>query len=234
MDGIQSGQCDINPYNNRFYYVQDGKVRVVDTESGTLLFTLNTSSTGVISEWANVQFHDLSTPAPATTSIAVADTVWVEWDGVSPMSLGHGLGGMLDGAWSNGPGFEESNGNFSVSAYGGMNWTGTRIGANGGSITVVQHYEIIPEVAADVQEPLANDLATREIVSPNPCRPGDPLHFPAVTGGTWQLIALGTGRCVTDWAMGQPLIIPDNAPAGSYILVNPTTGLKSAPFLVVE
>lgn len=234
MDGIQSGQCDIDPYNNRFYYVQDGKVRVVDTESGTLLFTLNTSSTGIISEWANVQFHDLSTPAPATTSIAVADTVWVEWDGVSPMSLGHGLGGMLDGAWSDGPGFEESNGNFSVSAYGGMNWTGTRIGANGGSITVVQHYEIIPEVAANVQGPLANDLSSRVIVSPNPCRPGDQLHVPGATGGTWQWIALGTGRQMTDWAMGQPFIIPDNAPAGSYILVNRATGLKSAPFLVVE
>lgn len=231
-DGIQSGQCDIDPFNNRYYYVQDGKVRVVDTVSGTLLFTLNTSSTGVISEWANVQFHDLSTPAPATTSIAVADTVWLEWDGSSPLNAAHGMGDMLDGVWSEGPGFAAGDGTFSVSGYGGMDWTGSRVGENGGIVTVVQHYEVIPEMTqhlADVGGPAPL------VLSPNPCRAGDLIDLG--TGKKeepWQLRALTTGQVIATWPRGQFNSLPINLAPGAYVFVNPLTGQKSAPLIVAD
>ena len=236
MDGIQSGQCDLDPFNNRFYYVQDGKVRVVDCSTGELLFTLNTSSTGVISEWANLQFHDLSTPAPATSSIAVSDTVWVEWDGTTALNISQSVGGMLTGDWSNGPGQPTPDGTFLISGYGPVDWSGMRTGANGGSVHVAQHFEVIPSTPTHLP---VEPAPLRASVFPNPCAAGQTLTWrsgqPATTAS---LISLSDGRTVAE-LVGRDgeWPIPGHVPPGLYLLRGPQNEREleqSAPFVVAS
>lgn len=226
MDGIQSGQCDLDPFNDRYYYVQDGKVRVVDCNSGELQFTLNVADPpGLISEWANVQFHDLSTPSTATIEVSEGSPLAevIEWDGVSELILEPMAGAALSGAWTAGPG-EIQGGNMVVADFGTFSWAGARIGANGGQIQVSHTFQVVPASPASLTEVGGpRDLK----ISPNPARPGDRLHFAAssdrrlwdaVTHVEW--IGVGSGRVVhrTQSVRQGELRIPEGLTPGLYVL----------------
>ena len=98
MDGIQSGVCDLDPFNNRIFYQRVDGMKVFSTD-GTALSTISSPSNS-ISPWANVQYHDLSTPPTAVVG-EDSDGQTVEWDGTSSLTLAHGLGNAVsfDG-WS--------------------------------------------------------------------------------------------------------------------------------------
>jgi hypothetical protein len=227
MDGIQSGGCDLDPFNNRFIYIQDDQIRVVDAATGLLTASYDAPGGDVISEWANVQYHDLSTPVVA--AIEVADTIWVEWDGVSPLALEHGLGGMLEGDWADGgPGEALADGTWAVNGYGGLDWSGWRMGASGRGIEVTQHYEVIPAVSPVGVAEIEPAGSWR--VFPNPGRPGEVVRVSGdeATGGSWTLRSLADGRVV---ARGT-LQVPSDAAPGLYVWEK--GGSRSAPFLVSE
>jgi hypothetical protein len=166
----------------------------------------------------------LSTPVAA--AIEVVDTVLVEWDGVSPMALEHGLGGMLEGAWADGgPGEALADGTWAVNGFGGLDWAGWRMGASGRGIEVAQHYEVIPAASpvgvAEVSE-------ERWSVFPNPVQPGAVMNVvgEAAARQDWTLRALADGRSVET---GQ-LVVPTDAAPGLYVWER--AGRRSAPFVV--
>jgi hypothetical protein len=226
MDGIQSGQCDLDPFNDRYYYVQDGKVRVVDCNSGELQFTLNVSDPpGLISEWANLQFHDLSTPSTATIEVSEGSPLAevIEWDGISELVLEPMAGAALSGNWTDGPGVPQG-GNMMVSDFGTFSWAGARMGTNGGQIQVSHTFQVVPLSSSGLTH-LSGPLDLQ--FSPNPARPGDRLHFAAsserqpmqaVVQCEW--VDLGTGRVVQrmQGVALRELQVPGSLAPGMYIL----------------
>ena len=92
MDGIQSGLCDLDPFNNRIFYHRVNGMKMFTTEGESLGSISNPS--GSISPWANVQYHDLSTDPTAIVGTDATVTS-VEWDGESALTLPHGLGGAV-------------------------------------------------------------------------------------------------------------------------------------------
>lgn len=144
MDGIQSGQCDLDPFNNRYFFVQDGKIRVVDCITCDLLYTIYDNGPDVISQWANLQYHDLSVPVPTGARIEVHDTLFVLWKGSSPLPFPHGMGDMLIGEWnSNAVGAIQPNGSLWIENLGLAEWTGSRFGMNGETLEIRKHDEVI-------------------------------------------------------------------------------------------
>ena len=225
MDGIQSGQCDLDPFNDRFYYVQDGKVRVVDCNSGDLLFTLNVADPpGLISEWANLQFHDLSTPSTATIEISEGSPLAevIEWDGASELVLEPMAGAALSGDWTAGPG-EMQGGNMVVTDFGTFSWAGARVGANGGQIQVSHTFQVVPLSPSSIAD-LSGSLDLR--VSPNPARSGDRLNFAtswvheSLTPLRVEWIELGTGRVAhrAQSVILRELVVPEGLSPGMYVL----------------
>ena len=58
-----SGVCDLDPFNNRIFYQRVDELLVLNTQ-GQILNSIGHDPANTISPWANVQYHDLSTPPP--------------------------------------------------------------------------------------------------------------------------------------------------------------------------
>ena len=142
MDGIQSGVCDLDPFNNRVFYQRVDGMKIFSTD-GTALSTISSPSNS-ISPWANVQYHDLSTPPTAVVG-EDSDGQTVEWDGTSSLTLSHGLGNAVafDG-WTGMSGESSMNQTWTVGAYGTVHVHGHRQGESGETVDVRRTFHVVP------------------------------------------------------------------------------------------
>ena len=143
MDGIQSGLCDLDPFNNRIFYHRVNGMKMFTTEGESLGSISNPS--GSISPWANVQYHDLSTDPTAIVGTDASVTS-VEWDGESALTLPHGLGGAVAfEGWTGTNGETVMDEAWTVTDFGTVHVHGRRTGDNGRVIEVQRSYQIVPE-----------------------------------------------------------------------------------------
>jgi hypothetical protein len=162
-------------------------MKVFSTD-GTALSTISSPSNS-ISPWANVQYHDLSTPPTAVVG-EDSDGQTVEWDGTSSLTLAHGLGNAVafDG-WSGVSGETSMDLTWTVEGYGTVHVHGHRQGESGETVDVRRTFHVVP-AAVDTQGEL----------SAQPC---------PTTEAPVELFDLG-GRCLgtisgTRWATHSPM-----------------------------
>jgi hypothetical protein len=144
MDGIQSGLCDMDPFNNRIFYHRANSLLIFSSETGAALGSIPNPS-GSISPWANLQYHDLSTDVAALVGSDASSTS-IEWDGESFLTLEHGLGASTDFQQWMGVNGELIGSEFmEVTDFGTVHAQGSLTGKNGRSVDVVRMYEIVRE-----------------------------------------------------------------------------------------
>ena len=151
MDGIQSGVCDLDPFNNRIFYQRVDELLVLNTEGQILSSIAYPANT--ISPWTNVQYHDLSTPPTAVVG-EDSDGSTIQWDGTSALTLSHNLGSAvtLDG-WSDDEGATATTSQWNVNAYGTVQVHGHRVGESGETVEVQRTFHIVPEEVDGVTTP---------------------------------------------------------------------------------
>ena len=195
MDGIQSGLCDLDPFNNRIFYHRVNGMKIFSTDGAQLGSISNPS--GSISPWANVQYHDLSTDPTAIVGTDATVTA-VEWDGASALTLPHELGDAVsfDG-WTGTNGETVMSSDWTVTDYGTVHVHGRRTGENGRIVEVQRTFEIIPET-------VINGVGT---IAATPCTP-------AANRPTTVLNA--AGQWVAQWPNGQTS--DHGLPAGMYFV----------------
>ena len=202
MDGIQSGLCDLDPFNNRIFYHRVNGMKMFTTEGESLGSISNPS--GSISPWANVQYHDLSTDPTAIVGTDASVTS-VEWDGESALTLPHGLGGAVAfEGWTGTDGETVMDEAWTVTDFGTVHVHGRRTGDNGRIIEVQRSYQIVPE-------PVVNGVSTvtpSDCVVPTAVRSSQTLSGMPVNA-TWYAI---TGAAVQHIGTTAP------ASAGHYIV----------------
>ena len=202
MDGIQSGLCDLDPFNNRIFYHRVNGMKMFTTDGESLGSISNPS--GSISPWANVQYHDLSTDPTAIVGTDASVTS-VEWDGESALTLPHGLGGAVAfEGWTGTDGETVMDEAWTVTDFGTVHVHGRRTGDNGRVVEVQRSYEIVPE-------PVVNGigaLTPSDCVVPTAVRSSQTLSGMPVNA-TWYAI---TGAVVQHIGATAP------ASAGHYIV----------------
>ena len=151
MDGIQSGVCDLDAFNNRIFYQRVDELLVLNTEGQILNSIAYPANT--ISPWANVQYHDLSTPPTAVVG-EDSDGSSIQWDGTSALTLSHNLGSAvtLDG-WSDDEGASATTSQWNVNDYGTVQVQGHRVGESGETVTVQRTFHIVHEEVDGVTTP---------------------------------------------------------------------------------
>jgi len=180
MDGIQSGLCDIDPFNNRIFYHRVGQLVCLNTEDGSGIGAASEPDMS-ISPWANLQYHDLSTPPTASVG-AEAEATVIPWDGASLLTLPHGLGSAVEFEGWTGAGGVSSDAEFwTVEEFGTLHVSATRTGASGETVTVERTFQIVPEE-------VTNDIADFEDRNacrfyPNPVRAGAAVDSPLGVSG---------------------------------------------------
>ena len=195
MDGIQSGLCDLDPFNNRIFYYRVNGMKMFTTE-GESLGTISNPS-GSISPWANVQYHDLSTDPTAIVGTDASVTS-VEWDGESAMTLPHGLGGAVAfEGWTDTNGETVMDEVWTVTDFGTVHVHGRRTGDNGRVVEVQRSYQIVPE-------PVVNGVGT---IAATPCPP---------TTNRPTTVLNAAGQWVANWLNGEAT--DHGLPAGIYFV----------------
>lgn len=151
MDGIQSGVCDLDPFNNRIFYQRVDGLKAFATD-GTPLWTISSPSES-IAPWANVQYHDLSVEPTAIVGTEGDETI-IEWDGVSLLSLESGLGQAIafDG-WTGADGALVLTPEWTVTNYGTVHVHGHRTGDNGRTIDVRRTFTVVPAAINSITDP---------------------------------------------------------------------------------
>ncbi|MDA0912246.1 MAG: hypothetical protein O2818_00635 [Bacteroidetes bacterium] len=202
MDGIQSGLCDLDPFNNRIFYHRVNSMKMFTTEGESLGSISNPS--GSISPWANVQYHDLSTDPTAIVGTDASVTS-IEWDGESALIVPHGLGGAVAfEGWTGTDGETVMDEAWTVNGFGTVHVSGRRTGDNGRAVQVQRTYDIVPE-------PVVNGigaLTPKECVMPTAIRSSQALPD-LLANATWYAI---TGASVQQLRTEAP------ASAGHYIV----------------
>ena len=195
MDGIQSGLCDLDPFNNRIFYHRVNGMKIFSTDGAQLGSISNPS--GSISPWANVQYHDLSTDPTAIVGTDATVTS-VEWDGASALTLPHELGDAVsfDG-WTGTNGETVMSSDWTVTDYGTVHVHGRRTGENGRIVEVQRTFEIIPET-------VINGVGT---ITATPCTPS--TNRPTT-------VLNAAGQWVAQWPSGQAT--DHGLPAGMYFV----------------
>lgn len=195
MDGIQSGLCDLDPFNNRIFYHRVNGMKIFSTDGAQLGSISNPS--GSISPWANVQYHDLSTDPTAIVGTDATVTS-VEWDGASALTLPHELGDAVsfDG-WTGTNGETVMSSDWTVTDYGTVHVHGRRTGENGRIVEVQRTFEIIPET-------VINGVGT---IAATPCTP---------TTNRSTTVLNAAGQWVAHWPNGQTT--DHGLPTGMYFV----------------
>ena len=157
MDGIQSGVCDLDPFNNRVFYHRVDGLKIFSTDGASLGTISNPAAS--ISPYANVQYHDLSTEPTAIVGTE-GDATVIEWDGTSSLSLQNDLGDAIDfDGWTGPFGTQVMSPEWNVADYGTVHVHGHRTGDNGRTIDVQHTFSIVPTTFNGVAEVLGKECA---------------------------------------------------------------------------
>ena len=209
MDGIQSGLCDLDPFNNRIFYHRLNGMQMFTTEGESLGSIPNPS--GSISPWANVQYHDLSTDPTAIVGTDATSTS-VEWDGESALTLPHQLGDAVAfEGWIDVNGATVMDPEITVTDFGTVHVHGRRTGDNGRVVEVQRSYQIVPEPVINA----VTDLAPTACDHPSVVEPSQAMSGP-LAAATWYSMTgaqVCTGCRYAPAAPGHYIVQSDGCPA---------------------
>lgn len=76
-DGISSGDCDIDVIGNRYFYIRQGTLYLVDLTTGTLINTQAIQNPNeAVASIINMSYDDLSLPQTTPATLNLADTIY--------------------------------------------------------------------------------------------------------------------------------------------------------------